>query len=76
VAPASELVRVVRNSAGVLSVGTGLPGRGAWLCRESSGCFELAVKRHAFSKAFRHQVAQDAVEDLRATLSPVSDPTD
>jgi predicted RNA-binding protein YlxR (DUF448 family) len=76
VAPASELVRVVRASEGALSVGTGLPGRGAWLCRESSGCFELAVKRHAFSKAFRQQVAQDALENLRATLSPGTDATD
>ena len=27
------------------------PGRGAWLCRESPGCFDRAVKRRAFERA-------------------------
>jgi predicted RNA-binding protein YlxR (DUF448 family) len=69
VAPVSELVRVVLDPGGALVVGTGLPGRGAWLCRGSAGCLELALKRRAFSRALRAQVAPEAVADLRARLT-------
>ncbi|MGA2529108.1 MAG: YlxR family protein [Acidimicrobiales bacterium] len=68
VAPASELIRVVRDPGGALVVGSGLPGRGAWLCRQSPGCVDLAVRRRAFSRALRAQVPPEAVEDLRARL--------
>jgi predicted RNA-binding protein YlxR (DUF448 family) len=70
VAPVPELIRIVSDSGGALRVGTGLPGRGAWLCRATPGCFELAVKRHAFSRALRHEVTPEAIEKLRARLAP------
>ncbi|MGO4602202.1 YlxR family protein [Terrabacter sp. 2YAF2] len=35
-----------------------MPGRGAWL-HPTPGCFELAVRRKAFGRALRLQVAVD-----------------
>jgi hypothetical protein len=31
-------------------------------------CFDLAARRHAFSRALRHQIGLEAVDELRATL--------
>ena len=30
-----------------------LGGRGAWLCRDSVGCFDSALKKNAFNRAFK-----------------------
>jgi len=68
VAPVSELVRVVHAGEGALRVGTGLDGRGAWLCRDAPGCVELADRRGAFSRALRHAIRPEAVDRLRAEL--------
>ncbi|MGD0945006.1 MAG: YlxR family protein [Acidimicrobiales bacterium] len=70
VAPVSELTRVVHTGDGALDVGSGLPGRGAWLCRDSPGCIDLAARRHALSRALRRPIAPEAVDALRARLSP------
>jgi predicted RNA-binding protein YlxR (DUF448 family) len=63
------MLRVVRTGDGSLALGPGLPGRGAWLCRSSPGCIDEAVKRQAFSRALRDQVASVDVERLRAELA-------
>jgi predicted RNA-binding protein YlxR (DUF448 family) len=68
VATACELVRVVHVGEGCLAVGTGLKGRGAWLCRDAPGCLELADRRGAFSRALRRPIPQAAVAGLRAEL--------
>ncbi|MGA2803345.1 MAG: YlxR family protein [Acidimicrobiales bacterium] len=68
VAPASQLVRVVHAGEGALGVGTGLKGRGAWLCRDAPGCVELADRRGAFSRALHHPIAPGAVDKLRGEL--------
>ncbi len=50
-------------------VGGGNPGRGAWLCQDSPGCLEEAVRRRAFERALRGPVGRIDVECLgRAVL--------
>ncbi|MBK9178896.1 MAG: YlxR family protein [Acidimicrobiales bacterium] len=75
VAPASELVRVVRTADGGLVAGRTLPGRGAWLCRPADACLQLAVRRRAFARALRGDVRPGADEVLRAALGGGGDPT-
>ena len=71
---AGTLVRVARTHDGSLIVSRNAPGRGAWLCRgPASGlplasCMESAVRRNAFSRAFRGAVVAEAVGSLRARL--------
>jgi predicted RNA-binding protein YlxR (DUF448 family) len=62
-------VRVVRTSAGELLVGRSLPGRGAWLCKASLACVDLAARRKAFGRAFRAPVGADAITALRSQLA-------
>ena len=62
------MVRVVRLGDGSLSLGRTLPGRGAWLCRYSMTCVDMAVKRQAFQRALRGSIGAEVVEDLRRTL--------
>jgi predicted RNA-binding protein YlxR (DUF448 family) len=59
---------VVLREDGSLAVGRSLPGRGAWLCRGSPGCFERAVKRRAFGRALRAEVAAGRLEQLKIDL--------
>ncbi|MGD1011953.1 MAG: YlxR family protein [Acidimicrobiales bacterium] len=78
-APASELVRVVHAAGGTLDLGLGIPGRGAWLCRDSPGCVDLAERHRAFSRALRHPIGAEAIDELRSRLkgdagSPFSGP--
>jgi predicted RNA-binding protein YlxR (DUF448 family) len=63
---------VVRTSDGGLAVGRTLPGRGAWLCRDSPACVDTAAKRHAFEWALRGEPAAGAVERLRRELGASS----
>ena len=48
---------------GQLVVGRTLPGRGAWVC-PTVGCVELAVRRRAFSRAFRTEIEPQSAERL------------
>lgn len=76
VASATELERIVRNTDGSLQVGRTLPGRGAWLCRGSHECFELAVRKGGFARAFRTPIRPAAVAALRTDLAgPAGDHT-
>jgi predicted RNA-binding protein YlxR (DUF448 family) len=40
------------------------PGRGAWLCIPPTDCFELAVRRKAFERAWRRPVGREALDEL------------
>jgi len=59
------LVRYVRTPDGTLAEGRTLSGRGAWLCRDSSACVDLAVRRRAFGRALRGEIRPEAIEWLR-----------
>ena len=71
---AGNLVRVARNHDGRLVVSRVAPGRGAWLCRDPRtedpkvSCLEAAVRRNAFSRAYRGEVPPDAQAALIASL--------
>jgi predicted RNA-binding protein YlxR (DUF448 family) len=58
-------VRFVRTPDGMLAQGRTLNGRGAWLCRESPECVEVAVRRKAFGRALRGEIHPEAIERLR-----------
>ena len=71
VRPKKEMVRIVRSPEGVFSADfTGKkPGRGAYVCHKPE-CFDAAVKRRRFEKAFQRAVGADVLEALRAELFP------
>src|SRR5207248_8656568 len=68
-APPGELERVVRRPDGTLTIGRGLPGRGAWLCAGSLSCVDLAARKRAFSRALRAEITPEAVTGLRAAVA-------
>ena len=45
------------------------PGRGAWLC--SLACFDTAVRRRGFERAWRRSVSTDALTTLRIAVEGV-----
>ena len=62
------LVRVVRLGGGALALGRGRPGRGAWLCRDSPACIDLAQRRRAFDRALRGPVDHRDGGPIRVAL--------
>jgi predicted RNA-binding protein YlxR (DUF448 family) len=44
-------------------------GRGAWLCKPSADCFQLAVRRRAFERAWRRPVSPAVLEELAYLVS-------
>ena len=65
----NELVRIVRNSEGVMSVDTNgkLPGRGAYICK-SIECFDTAVKAKRLERSFKSKIPEDIYKNLRECL--------
>ncbi len=65
-----ELVRIVRNKEGEISVDfTGKkPGRGAYICKNTA-CLDKAEKRKSLSRAFSSPVAPEIYEVLRKELA-------
>jgi predicted RNA-binding protein YlxR (DUF448 family) len=64
------LYRVVRQEDGSLAEGRTLPGRGAWLCRDSPGCIDQAKRRNAFGRALRGEVGGLQVDEFACGLIP------
>lgn len=62
-------MRCTLGADGVARIDRAAPGRGAWLCRGSMECFDRAVRRRGFERAWRRPVAAAAVEQLRALLA-------
>ena len=69
--PKKELVRIVRSPEGVFSVDLKgkMPGRGAYVCHKPE-CFDAAVKRRRFEKAFQGPMDAKVLAALRAELFP------
>ncbi len=63
--PKKELLRVVHNSEGMVSVDTTgkAHGRGAYICN-SKECFDKAKNLKAFNRAFKSNVPEEIYDDL------------
>lgn len=61
-----EFIRIVKASDGEITIDpTGKkPGRGAYLCRNSS-CIAAAAKKRMLDRALRASVPQQVMEELR-----------
>jgi predicted RNA-binding protein YlxR (DUF448 family) len=66
------LFRLVRLADGQIRVDRSGPGRGAWLCQGSPDCWQEAIRRRGFERAFKAPVDSSTVEDLRASLERAS----
>ena len=66
--PQTQLVRTSLGRHGA-AVSRTAPGRGAWLC--STSCFDTAMKRRAFERAWKQQVSADALSALRIDFERV-----
>lgn len=67
--PKTELIRVVKNKDGEISLDltSKKPGRGAYLCR-SVACFQTARKARRFEKAFSTQIPESVFEAMEEEL--------
>lgn len=67
--PKSELVRVVRSPEGEISLDlTGRKnGRGSYICRNTE-CFDKAVKKKAFERAFGVKLSDELVNSIREEI--------
>jgi predicted RNA-binding protein YlxR (DUF448 family) len=48
-------------------------GRGAWLCRDSTGCLDEAVRKHGFERAFKASIGAEDLQQLHMHLSEASE---
>lgn len=64
-----ELIRVVRNNEGEISIDLvgKKPGRGAYICR-SADCLEKAIKAKRLEKAFETTIGSEIYDDLKNQL--------
>ena len=67
--PKKELIRVVKNSEGIIKVDlTGkAPGRGAYICK-SVECLDKAIKTKRFERAFETKISDEIFTRLREEL--------
>lgn len=67
--PKRELIRVVKNSEGVVSLDFSgkAPGRGAYICK-SSECLKIAIKSKAIERAFSAPLPPEVSEKLREEM--------
>lgn len=70
--PKKELIRIVKNNEGVISVDfTGKkPGRGAYICK-SAQCLEKARKTRKLERAFEMSIDRDIYTTLESELEEV-----
>lgn len=67
--PKKELIRVVKNNEGEISIDLvgKKPGRGAYICR-SAACLEQAIKAKRLEKAFETTIDMDIFDNLKNQL--------
>ena len=66
--PQQQLIRCTLGVDGA-TVDRTAPGRGAWVC--SIECFDTAVRRKAFSRAWRREVPSTTLDALRIPFESV-----
>lgn len=64
-----DLVRVVKNKENEIFIDQNgkANGRGAYICK-SKACFDLAIKKNAFNRAFSTQIDDAIFNELKDTL--------
>ncbi|HEX2925940.1 MAG TPA: YlxR family protein [Ruminiclostridium sp.] len=67
--PKKELIRVVKNNEGEISIDLigKKPGRGAYICR-SADCLEKAIKAKRLEKAFETTIDMGIYDNLKNQL--------
>lgn len=67
--PKKELIRVVRNNEGIVSIDkTGkMPGRGAYVCKDIQ-CFEKAYKSKKLDKNLEIKIDDETYNKLREEI--------
>lgn len=67
--PKTELVRVVRSPEGEISYDpTGRKnGRGSYICKNRA-CFDKAVKKKAFERAFGVKLSEEVINSIREEI--------
>ena len=67
--PKTELVRVVRSPEGEISYDpTGRKnGRGSYICKNRE-CFDKAVKKKAFERAFGVKLSEEVIKSIREEI--------
>ena len=67
--PKKELVRIVRNNEGQVSLDFKgkMPGRGAYICNNST-CLGKAIKSQAIGRALDVTIPEEIFEILRAQM--------
>jgi uncharacterized protein len=65
---ATGMVRCTKGAQGP-SVERSAPGRGAWLC--STECFDSAMRRRSFARAWKQAVEEDELDRLRIAFAAV-----
>jgi len=66
--PQAQLVRCTLGPDGP-TVSRTSAGRGAWLC--SIECFDTAVRRKAFGRAWHHEVPTSTLDELRIAFERI-----
>jgi len=67
--PKKELIRVVRNKEGEISIDTTgkKPGRGAYICR-SIECLEKSIKAKRLERNLEGKISDDIFERLKEEM--------
>lgn len=65
----NDLIRIAIYEGEITVDQTGRSkGRGIYICKNSPGCFDKAVKRKAFERALKRPVTDDEKERLKGEL--------
>lgn len=67
--PKKELIRIVKNKEGEISIDTTgkMPGRGAYIC-SSVECLEKSYKSKALSRALEINMTEEMLADLKRII--------
>ncbi len=67
--PKAELVRIVRSPEGEISLDlTGRKnGRGSYICKNAA-CFDKALKKKAFERAFGAKLSDELAQSIREEI--------
>jgi len=67
--PKSSLIKVVKSPLGAVAIDDTykLPGRGAYICKESQ-CIEKAIKKRLLNKSFSANIVQEVYSELEQQL--------